>query len=160
MFNTILWATDGSANGDLALDCAKRLTEQYGASLRVVHVVEKPGGGRIVGHNTYLNENAVITKLKSQTSALRRHGFNASLHVIRGGTGQPAHQIADIAREVDADLVIVGTRGRSPAPGAVLGSVTQRLLHVASCPVLAVPPAETTCLGAIGSIHQPAAIPA
>jgi hypothetical protein len=95
----------------------------------VVHVVEKVGGGRLGDADTYLNEDRTLAKLRAQTSALRRHGFDASLHLIRGAAGQPARQIAATAAQVGADLVIVGTRGRSPAAGALLGSVTQRLLH-------------------------------
>jgi nucleotide-binding universal stress UspA family protein len=52
--------------------------------------------------------------------------------------------IVDVAREVDADLIIVGTRGHTPMVELLLGSVTQRLLHIATCPVLAVPPARQT----------------
>jgi nucleotide-binding universal stress UspA family protein len=37
-------------------------------------------------------------------------------------------------------VIVVGTRGRTPLAGLVLGGVTQRLLHIAPCPVLAVPP--------------------
>jgi nucleotide-binding universal stress UspA family protein len=47
--------------------------------------------------------------------------------------------IADLAREIDADAIVVGTRGHSPVAGLLLGSVTQRLLHIAPCPVVAVP---------------------
>jgi hypothetical protein len=51
---------------------------------------------------------------------------------------QAAHEIADVADEVGADLiVVVGTGGYGPNAGLVLGSVTLRLLHVAACPVLA-----------------------
>jgi nucleotide-binding universal stress UspA family protein len=55
--------------------------------------------------------------------------------------GGAAHAIADAAKEAGADLVVVGTRGQGPLTGLLLGSVTHRLLHVAPCPVLAVPPA-------------------
>ena len=54
--------------------------------------------------------------------------------------GGPAHVIEDIATEADADLIVAGTRGHSPVAGLLLGSVTQRLLHIARRPVLAVPP--------------------
>jgi hypothetical protein len=56
---------------------------------------------------------------------------------------QPAHEIADVAREVGADLIVIGTRGHTPIAGLSLGSVTLRLLHVAPCPVLAVPAIAT-----------------
>jgi nucleotide-binding universal stress UspA family protein len=51
---------------------------------------------------------------------------------------QPAHEIAELARDSGADLIVVGTRGHAALPGLLLGSVTQPLLHVSPCPVLAV----------------------
>lgn len=54
--------------------------------------------------------------------------------------GGPAHAIEDVAAEAGADLIVTGTPGHSPVAGLLLGSVTQRLLHIARRPVLAVPP--------------------
>jgi nucleotide-binding universal stress UspA family protein len=59
--------------------------------------------------------------------------------IIKHVGPQPAHEIADLAREADADLIVVGSRGHGLIAGLLLGSVTQRLLHVAPCPVLVVP---------------------
>jgi nucleotide-binding universal stress UspA family protein len=53
--------------------------------------------------------------------------------------GGPAHAIEEIAEKAGADLIVVGTRGHSPVAGLLLGSVTQRLLHIARRPVLVVP---------------------
>jgi nucleotide-binding universal stress UspA family protein len=61
--------------------------------------------------------------------------------------GKPAEVLARLAQSKDADLIVVGTRGHSSVVGLLLGSVTQRLLHIASVPVLAVPPARVGKMG-------------
>jgi nucleotide-binding universal stress UspA family protein len=57
--------------------------------------------------------------------------------------GGPAHAIEEIAAEAGADLIVVGMRGHSALAGLLVGSVTQRLLHVARRPVLVVPAADS-----------------
>ena len=139
MFNTILCATDGAENGKRALEVARRLIEQHGTTLRVVHVaVELPGGCDL--HD---DEARRIALVKAQVAAMRRHGVDASLHVIRGGAiADLARIIADTAEAVDADMIVVGTRGASPLAGVLRRGLTGRLLHVTGRPVLAVPPGE------------------
>jgi nucleotide-binding universal stress UspA family protein len=163
MFDTILWATDGSPCSDHALGTVRQLCEHYGSSLRVVHVAQTLGGGHLPGPNVIPDEDRVIAKLKAQTSSLRRHGINASLHVIRGAIGQPAGHIIDTAGAVDADLIVAGVRGRSPLQSVLLGSVTRRLLMIAPCPVLVVPasvPASRRAAGHRGGATHPAAVTA
>ena len=130
MFDTIVWATDGSARSDAAYGYVRDACERHGSSLRIVHVARPLAGGG----------DREIAKLKAMTSSLRRHGVRASLHVVRGAIGSAAPHIAEVARMADAGLVIVTSRGRSPLLGAVAGSVTQRLLAEAPCPVLILPP--------------------
>ena len=134
VFGTILWAADGSTPSDAAHDYVRDTCESRGSTLRIVHVARPLGGAE--GERR-------IAKLKATTSSLRRRGVDASLHVVRGAIRSPADQIAAVARMVDADLVLVSARGRSPAVGALAGSVTQRLLTEAPCPVL-IFPAPTT----------------
>ena len=71
---------------------------------------------------------------------MRAEGFNASAKVVTTPTTQPAHAICDIAEEVEADLIVVGTNGHTALGSLLIGSVTQRLLHISPCPVVAVPP--------------------
>ena len=54
-------------------------------------------------------------------------------------TGGPAPLIADAAAREGADVIVTGTRGHTALAGVIVGSVAQRLLHVAPCPVLVIP---------------------
>jgi nucleotide-binding universal stress UspA family protein len=140
MFNTIVWATDGSENADRALSLAQELAPgEHGASLVVVHIVEKYASHSAAGLAMHADEEQVEAKLKGLVEDLSGKGLNASLKIVNHMGPQPAHEIADLAREVGADLIVVGTRCHAALSGLLLGSVTQRLLHVTPCPVLVVP---------------------
>ncbi len=141
MFAKIVWASDGSEHADRALGYAVGLAEADQAELHAVHVVERIGGGRIAGQYTYLNEQEREAKVKAQLAEVEAtHPGRTALHRISSTSGHVATQIVEVADRVGADLIVVGTRGHSALGGLVLGSVTQRLLHEASCPVLVVPP--------------------
>ena len=127
LFSTIVWATDGSAASLAGSRFVRDACEQHDSRLRIVHVAPTLC--------TRADERR-IASLKALTSSLRRHGIDASLHVVRGAIGSPAPHIADVARLSQAAVLIVGTRGRSPAISAVAGSVAQRLVAEAPCPVL------------------------
>lgn len=138
MFKTILWATDGSAAADRALPYAKALAQEGGKKLLVVHCREIYVG-RGGGYPVLADDEELVAKIREQVEAARADGLQASAKVIAGTGTAAAHVIADAAREEAADVIVVGTRGHSPVAGLLVGSVTQRLLHVAPCPVLAVP---------------------
>jgi nucleotide-binding universal stress UspA family protein len=154
MFDTIVWATDGSVRDDRSLPFVREICGRYGASLRIVHVVERLPGPPWPGADVHAREDRVVAKLKARTSALRRRGMSASLHVVRGSLGQTADHIAEIAEIGDARLIVAGARGRS-AWGAMIGSVTQRLLAVAPCPVLVIPYTTTNRRPGVGRPAQP-----
>jgi nucleotide-binding universal stress UspA family protein len=140
MFTNVVWATDGSERSDRALEYAADIAERDGAELHVVHVVEKLLGGRVAGQNIHLDEEQLDEKITRQTRELADRNVKADLRMTPGRSGDVAHGIADVAIQTSADLIVVGTRGHSALVGMLAGSVTQRLLHVAPCPVLAVPP--------------------
>jgi nucleotide-binding universal stress UspA family protein len=140
MFNNVVWATDGSAHADRALEYAEQLVARDGGTLHIVHIVEKLVGGRVAGLDANLKEGEIEAKIRDQARAAEHDGFHVELHVAAGRSGDIFRAIADEAAAAGGDVIVVGTRGRSAVMGAVIGSVTQRLLHVAGCPVLAVPP--------------------
>jgi nucleotide-binding universal stress UspA family protein len=137
LFDTVVWATDGSQNADRALDVARSLAHDQEASLVAVHVVQHYATE--TGLTVYPDEDRVKDKLEQTVEQLSKDGFRANLRIVDHVGPQPAHEIADVARELGADLIVIGTRGHGPIAGLVLGSVVLRLLHVAPCPVVAVP---------------------
>ena len=140
MFNKIVWATDGSDGADRALAVARTLAADAGGELLVVHceelVLSSKAGGMLPFHG---NEEELKSKIESQVAELSEGGVAAALHIVRAGLGGMARTIADTASDLDGEVIVVGTRGLTPLTGLLLGSVTQRLLHIAPCPVLAVP---------------------
>ena len=139
MFDTVVWASDGSQNADRALEVAKMLAQDRGASLVVVHIAQHYATK--TGLAIYPDEESVKTKLEKTVGDLAKEGFEAKLKVVDHVGPQPAHDIVDVAREVGADLIVMGTRGHGAVTELLLGSTVQRLLHIAPCPVLVVPPA-------------------
>ena len=138
MFKTVIWAADGSEAADRALPTALELWAEANGRLLVVHANERLGG-RAGGAPVMVDEEDLQRELETKVKDLVESGVNASFHVASGLNTDPADLIAEFAKESDADVIVVGTRGHGRVAGMLLGSVTQRLLHVAPCPVLAVP---------------------
>lgn len=138
MFKTIVWATDGSDAADAALPYVKGLAEGEGHKLVVVHSKEVLRG-RAGGYPVYADEDEVLAKIQRQADELRAEGLDVTLQVETTAAPGAAHTIAEAARTFGGDVIVVGTRGHTAIGGLLLGSVTQRLLHIASCPVLAIP---------------------
>lgn len=142
MFKTIIWATDGSETADGALPFARALAESEGGRLIAVHSKEVFVGGRATGFPVLADEEELDLKIERQVNELRAGGLDATFKLISGMSSHASKMVADVARDFDADVIVVGTRGHGPLAGALVGSVTQQLLHIAPCPVLAVAPAK------------------
>jgi nucleotide-binding universal stress UspA family protein len=145
MFNKILWATDGSEPADWALPYVRGLALEHNASVVLVHVEQISVGVAAGAYPLYAAEEEIKAKITKQATGLVEAGIEATVKFGRcTTTSEAAHAIAEAAEAVRADLIVVGTRGHTALGGLLLGSVTQRLLHIAHCPVLAVPPAGAT----------------
>jgi nucleotide-binding universal stress UspA family protein len=132
MFQAIVLALDGSEGADRAVPTAAALAERDGARVIVAHA------------QTRSVETEINAHLDRQISDLRAADIATEVVIARSVVeGREADAIAQIAHDGGADVIVIAGRGRSPFAGAILGSVTQRLLHVADRPVLVVPPAAT-----------------
>jgi nucleotide-binding universal stress UspA family protein len=137
MFKTIVVAVDGSSSSDRALEYATQLAKEQSSQIVLAHVTELIAG-RAAG-TVNLGEDELVEQIRERAAQLSKDGVNAEVRVARSMTGGPAHAIAEIATEANADVIVTGTRGHTVLTGMVIGSVAQRMLHVAPCPVLVVP---------------------
>jgi len=140
MFKKILWATDGSAASDTALPVVKTIAKENRSVVVVFHSVQHLVGARTYGYPVYVDEADMKDKIRTQVEALCDDGYQATVEFAEGDTmAGAAHDIAAAAEEKAVDLIVVATRGHTALGGLLLGSVTQRLMHIANCPVMVVP---------------------
>jgi nucleotide-binding universal stress UspA family protein len=134
MLKRILWATDASDAADLALPAVEGVAGPLHAEVAVFRMQRPVRPGERV------DEEETRAKLGAQIDALERAGCTrAFMAATPGGFEETAHQVADAARRLDVDLIVIGTHGHSGVSGPFLSIVTHRLLHLAQCPVLVVP---------------------
>lgn len=143
MFKTIVVGNDGTEHGERAMALAQTLAEENGARLLVVHVTELVGGKGGV-YPRAVDEPEIKHRLSDQVARLQKSGLSAEFITDTVQLGGPAHVIAAEATAVGADLIVVGSRGHSVVSQLMLGSVPLRLLHIAHCPVMIVPPTPHT----------------
>jgi nucleotide-binding universal stress UspA family protein len=137
VFKTIVLAVDGSESSDLAVAAAADLARESGGRIVAVHIKEMVAG-RFAGP-VHVDEDDLQVKIRAQVQELKDSGVNISLEMHSTMTGGPAPIVADTAAREDADVIVSGTRGHTALAGVIVGSVAQRLLHLAPCPVLVVP---------------------
>jgi nucleotide-binding universal stress UspA family protein len=140
----ILVATDFSEPSDAALAYGRELARTFGASLTVLHVVDN------ILTRTYGVDGVVLADPQFQreieTSAQRQ--VDASLfdedRQALGAVGlvitsnSPSAAIVTYARDAAIDLIVMGTHGRGAIAQILMGSVAERVVRMAPCPVLTV----------------------
>ena len=138
-FKQILLATDFSEPSELALEYAHTLARQFTAALAVVHVVEEPFPiasefcpPDVASYRTQLVDEAT-RELAGAVSALTDVPVRAEVLV-----GSTAQRIIEAATERQADLIVMGTRGRGAVAALLMGSVAERVVRTADCPVMTV----------------------
>lgn len=139
MYDTIVVGVDGSDTGEHAFAVAGQMAANNQSRLVVVHVTEIIGG-KGGTYPLYVDEDEFRTHLKSEVSALQARDVAAELFTEMVQIGGPARVIAEVATSVNADLIVIGRSGHTAVAGLLLGSVAIKLLHIAPCPILVVPP--------------------
>ena len=139
---TIVVPIDFSPSADDAKEWAIDLARRYGASLIVAHVVppvawpSSPDGMMLTPADLAATTRSELNASLAKTcAAIEAAGVPAWPVLV---DGNPAAEIAALARRSEAHLVVMGTHGRTGVSHAFLGSVAEKVLRTAPCPVLTV----------------------
>jgi nucleotide-binding universal stress UspA family protein len=140
MYSTVLWATDGSAESDHALDEALELLAP-GGRLIAFHADQRFVGSHVAGIPIYPDEPVRRERIEDQVRDLRERGVDAELF-IETTSGSAATAVADAAIDCGAELIVCGTRALHGMRGLLDASVAAKILRTASVPVVVVPPVK------------------
>lgn len=131
----IVVPVDMSEHSFLALDHARELARDHGASLAVIHVVENS-----IHPDVYRDHvpNATPSEEVRRTLVARLEGAEEVPMEVHVDAGNTVPTIVDFAEEQEADMVVVASHGLTGLERVLLGSVAERIVRHTSCPVLVV----------------------
>jgi len=137
--NTILVPTDFSDHSDKAVQYGVELAQKFGASLHVIHAYETVpiayGEAGYVPVETPAEVKQAATEHLNNMEIAGDDGLSVHREVIEG---HPFVEIVRYAKEKSADLIVLGTHGRGAIAHMLLGSVAEKVVRKAPCPVLVV----------------------
>jgi nucleotide-binding universal stress UspA family protein len=137
----ILVPVDFSAQSNEALDCAVELARVFGAEIHVVHAFDLPvplvSPREVAVPNKLFDQawQSATDQLRKATDKVAAAGIDSVPHLLEVPTAQA---IVDLAESIEADLIVMGTRGHTGLKHILLGSVAERTLRLAPCSVLVV----------------------
>lgn len=136
----MLVATDFSDGSDEALARAIEMARQSGSEVEIIHVLELaeefPFGTTYFDADYGVLYANIDMELSRRADQFRKAGLVCETKIVEGSA---SNEIAARGRAIGADLIVIGTHGRTGLAHAVLGSVAERVVRRASCPVLTVP---------------------
>ncbi len=138
MLKNIVLAFDGSEYSNRALKYAKTFAERFEATLWLVHIFSHTSD--LLGYEDY---EKFYSKRKAGGQTLLDKALqelkNTRLDVKEElQEGPEAESILNIAKNCQADLIVMGTRGHGTLKGLLVGSVSRKVIHYSSCPVMVV----------------------
>jgi len=142
--NAVLVAVDFSETSKNALAYGRNLARAFGARLHVLHVADviSTSAAQFYPEGPGDPEAKAI---ELGTRQLRTHLIAEGIvdsHADVRVAPDPAHEIVDYAKEIHADLIVIGTHGRTGVSRLIMGSVAEHVVRTARCPVLVVRPSE------------------
>src|SRR5262249_43088813 len=130
-FRKILFCTDFSDNSPRALEYAFLLACKYKAEISLLHVIERPEGGK----DLEAEKRKVLQQLQAVVPQNVQNCATVEPAVLAGKTYE---KLLEHAAEMQTDLIVMGVRGRNALDLALFGSTTQRVIQLGQWPVLVV----------------------
>jgi nucleotide-binding universal stress UspA family protein len=145
-FRHILAPTDFSEYSKQAVSSALELAKKFGAKLSILHVVELPPypvEGYVPPSLTTTFMEDLEREASQELAQLAPEAESTGVEVARLVTvGSPYRKILDMAEADGVDLIVMATAGRTGFSRLVMGSIAERVVRTASCPVLTIRPRE------------------
>ena len=139
-FGTLLLAVDKSEQSGKAVGVARDLAKACGGTVHVFHALRHEQiVGRGGGSFEIESEENARSLVAEELAALEKAGVNVEVDVRRTLVEDTYRAILQVAEEISADVIIMGSRGLSPLGALMLGSTTYKVLHASERPVLVVP---------------------
>jgi nucleotide-binding universal stress UspA family protein len=135
---TILLATDGSREAELAASTAAELSERTNSELHVVHVGEVPFVYHPERHGGYhVDYEKAETQARQllETQVEKMGAVGATVAQAHLTMGRADEEIVDLAESIGVGLIVMGTRGQGRLRRALMGSVSESVVRHAHCPV-------------------------
>ena len=137
MFRTIVLAVDGSKHSEKAVELAKRLAISTNDEVVVTHVTERlPARFETYPGLDYEADREVIELAKGYAAELEETGIKARTELRSAPFGGTARILTNLAEDLDAGLIVMGSHGRGDLTALLLGSVAHKVLHLSQRPVL------------------------
>jgi nucleotide-binding universal stress UspA family protein len=137
MFRTILLAVDGSKYSEKAAELAKHLATVGNEEVVVAHVTELlPARFQTNPGLDYEADTEAIELAKGYVAELEAAGIRARAELRSSQYGGVARILTNLAEDLDAGLIVMGSHGRGDLTALLLGSVAHKVLHLSQRPVL------------------------
>lgn len=137
MYENVLLPTDGSDGTGRVVDHALHIARMDEATVHVLHVVDT-SVAPLDAHSQSVYDALEAAGRKS-VEEIRERALDAGIHAVSAiRRGSPHRELLDYADGNDIDLIVMGTHGRTGLERTLLGSVTERVVRLASAPVLTV----------------------
>lgn len=147
MINKILLAADGSSSAEKAARYTLSIAKQTGSSVTILNVGPVPIMNLMNYHPSMIGEDILPQQVEQRIEEHSQKILDKTLEIFKDSNikvethfefGHPAETITQYASDNNFDLIVAGNRGLSEIKSLLLGSVSDKIIHMAHCPVLVV----------------------